>query len=87
MDNNQPKNYLIESILITIFCCLPLGIVGIVYGAQVNSKYAVGDFDGALKASNQAKSWVTWGFISGLIIIALSVILYGSLIAALLAFD
>lgn len=87
MDNNQPKNYLIESILITIFCCLPLGIVGIVYGAQVNSKYASGDFDGALKASNQAKSWVTWGFISGLIIIALSVILYGSLIAALLAFD
>lgn len=87
MNNIQPKNYLVESILVTIFCCIPLGIVGIVYGAQVNSKYAAGDFEGALKASNQAKSWVTWGFISGLIIIALSVIFYGSLLAALLAFD
>ncbi len=26
----KPKNYLIESILITLCCCLPLGIVGIV---------------------------------------------------------
>lgn len=87
MTNVQPKNYLIESILITIFCCIPLGIVGIVYGAQVNSKFSSGDFEGALKASKQAKTWVTWGFISGLIIIALSLILYGSLIAALFAID
>lgn len=84
MTNVQPKYYLIESVLITIFCCIPLGIV---YGAQVNSKFSSGDFEGALKASKQAKTWVTWGFISGLIIIALSLILYGSLIAALFAID
>lgn len=31
------KNYLIESILVTLLCCLPLGIPAIVFAAQVNS--------------------------------------------------
>src|SRR5438128_1439779 len=33
-------NYLVQSILCTLFCCLPFGIVAIVYAAQVNSKVA-----------------------------------------------
>lgn len=69
MDQNRPKNYLIESILVTIFCCLPLGIVGIVYATQVNSKFDVGDFDGAMKASQDAKTWMKWGLISGAIVV------------------
>ena len=51
MEQNQPKNYLVESILVTIFCCQPFGIAGIVFASQVNSKYANGDYEGALKAS------------------------------------
>jgi len=64
----QPKNYLIESILVTIFCCLPFGIVGIVFSAQVNAKFEAGDYEGALKASKEAKKWMTWGLISTLVI-------------------
>ena len=30
-------NWLWQSIVVTICCCLPLGIVGIVFAAQVNS--------------------------------------------------
>lgn len=71
MDQNRPKNYLIESILVTIFCCLPLGIVGIVYATQVNSKFDSGDFDGAIKASKDAKSWMKWGLIGGAIVVVL----------------
>jgi len=52
---NPPKNYLVQSILVTIFCCLPLGVVGIVFAAQVNSKFAAGDVDGANQASADAK--------------------------------
>src|SRR5262245_2690227 len=48
-------NYLVQSILVTLFCCLPLGIVSIVFAAQVNSKVAAGDYAGAQKASDQAK--------------------------------
>lgn len=52
-------NYLIPSILVTFCCCLPAGIVGVVYAAQVNSKLAAGDIPGAQAASKNAKIW-TW---------------------------
>lgn len=57
--SNQPNvpNYLVQSILVTIFCCLPFGIVAIVFAAQVNSKLAGGDFAGATESSNKAKMW------------------------------
>jgi len=35
-------NYLVQAILCTICCCLPFGIVAIVYAAQVNGKVAGG---------------------------------------------
>ena len=68
MNQHPPKNYLIESILVTIFCCLPFGIVGIVFAAQVNAKFDLGDYEGALKYSKEAKKWMTWGIISSLVI-------------------
>ena len=71
MDQTQPKNYLVESILVTIFCCLPFGIAGIVFASQVNSKYASGDYEGAVKASDDAKKWMKWGLIAGIIVVVL----------------
>jgi hypothetical protein len=50
-------NYLVWSILTTLLCCLPIGVVAIVYSTQVNSKLQVGDYQGALEASNKAKLW------------------------------
>jgi hypothetical protein len=52
-----PSNYLIPAILVTLFCCLPGGIVAIINATQVNSKYAAGDMQGALNASKNAKTW------------------------------
>jgi hypothetical protein len=45
------------AILATLFCCLPLGIVSIVFAAQVDSKYTSGDLVGAQRASENAKKW------------------------------
>ena len=42
-----PDNKLVWSILVTIFCCLPFGIVAIIKSAEVNSKWAAGDRAGA----------------------------------------
>ncbi|WP_415002228.1 CD225/dispanin family protein [Arenimonas sp.] len=50
-------NYLVWSILATLCCCVPGGIVAIVYSSQVNTKLAVGDLAGAIEASNNAKLW------------------------------
>ena len=50
-------NYLAQAILVTIFCCIPFGIVAIAYAAQVNGKLETGDYAGALRTSNSAKTW------------------------------
>jgi hypothetical protein len=66
-----PKNWLIESILVTLFCCLPFGIAGIVFAAQVNSKWNAGDYTGAQKSSADAAKWTKIGFFVGLAFIIL----------------
>lgn len=50
-------NYLVQAILVTIFCCVPFGIPAIVFAAQVNSKLTAGDYNGAVEASKKAKTW------------------------------
>ena len=50
-------NYLVWAILATICCCVPAGIVAIVYAAQVNGKVATGDYSTAQRYSNNAKTW------------------------------
>ena len=47
-------NHLVWAILSTLFCCLPLGIVSIVYASQVDGKRAAGDIAGARLASDKA---------------------------------
>ncbi|HEU4933673.1 MAG TPA: CD225/dispanin family protein [Pyrinomonadaceae bacterium] len=47
-------NYLVPAI-ISLFCCLPLGVVGVIFAAQVNGKVAAGDTAGALDAAKKAK--------------------------------
>jgi len=53
----QVSNYLVQAILVTVFCCLPFGIVAIVYAAQVNGKIQMGDAQGALDYSRKARTW------------------------------
>jgi hypothetical protein len=65
---NQVPNYLVQAILVTIFCCLPFGIVSIVFAAQVNGKVAAGDVAGAREVSNKARTWAWVSFWLGLVI-------------------
>lgn len=68
-------NYLVQAILVTLCCCLPGGIVAIVYAAQVNSKQAAGDIAGAQDSSNKAKMWCWISFGVGLVINLIVVII------------
>jgi hypothetical protein len=56
ISENVP-NYLVQSILVTLCCCPPLGLVAIVYAVQVNSMLAVNNVAGARLRSRKAKIW------------------------------
>ena|SRR5689334_25436225 len=81
---DKVPNYLIPAI-ISALCCFPLGIISIIFAAQVNGKVAAGNISGALDASKKAKlfsiifialgvaGWLCY-FIFGASIIGLSVL-------------
>jgi hypothetical protein len=77
MAANVP-NHLVLAIVSTLCCCLPLGVVGIIYATQVNSKLAAGDVAGAMAASKNASlfSWIgiALGGLSWIVGIALNVL-------------
>jgi hypothetical protein len=58
----KPDNRLVWAILATLFCCMPFGIAAIVFAAQVDSKYAGGDYAGAQKSADNAKLWLWISF-------------------------
>ena len=55
--HQQVPNNLVWAILCTVFCCLPGGIVAIVYAAQVDGKVAAGDIAGAQASARTAATW------------------------------
>lgn len=71
---SMPKTWLAESILVTCFCCLPFGIVGIVNSTKIESAYLGGDYSRAQYYSSQAKKWTTWGFYCGIAVIVLYIL-------------
>lgn len=72
-NNGQPEKqisgtpYLIFSILVTLCCCLPLGIVSIVYASKINSLQKLGDYEGAKAAAKKARIFMIVGAVVGLI--------------------
>ena len=70
----QPDNYLVWAILVTVLCCLPLGVASIIYSVKVGSLYAQGDYNGAVDASQKAKKFAMIGGIGGLIFIVIYII-------------
>ncbi len=69
----KPDNYLIQSVLVTLCCCLPLGIVGIVFATRVDSLWNAGDFAGAHEAAANAKKFTMIGVVGGLIMTAIGI--------------
>ena len=70
--NNQPAgprpdNYMVWSIVITLVCCWPFGIVAIINSANVNKYWDQGRYDEAHKAANNAKTWCIVSAITGAI--------------------
>ncbi|MBI1333245.1 MAG: CD225/dispanin family protein [Armatimonadetes bacterium] len=61
------ENHLVKAILSTFFCCLPLGIVAIVYASQVDGHARRGDHQMALDTARKADIWANWSI--GLVVV------------------
>ena len=84
----KPGNNMALAVLTTVLCCLPLGIVSIVYAQKVDGLYFAGDYAGALEASKNARKWAIIGMITGIAVGILYFLIYGiTALTAMNVFD
>ena len=76
--------YLVWSILVTLFCCLPFGIPAIVFAAKISSCNERGDYPGAEEAARKAKIWTIVSAVVGFVLLLVLVVIYGSLIISMI---
>jgi hypothetical protein len=74
----EVDNYLVWAILATIFCCLPFGVVAIVYAAQVNSALLAGNYELAVSNAEAARKWCWAAFWVGMIGVLLYVVTFAA---------
>ena len=77
----RPEDHLALSIVATVltfFLCfpLPIGVVGLIYSLNVNSKWKKGDYNTAKLYSRHAKTWSIVSIVLGLAVPVIYVLLY-----------
>ncbi|KAA1251276.1 CD225/dispanin family protein [Mycobacterium simiae] len=83
----EPDNYLVWAILATVLCCLPFGIVSIVYSTKVSGLWAQGRYAEAQAASANAKKWAIISAIVGAVLAVIFAVLYVIIIAVAVSVD
>ncbi|KFP73978.1 Proline-rich transmembrane protein 1, partial [Acanthisitta chloris] len=63
-----PKDYMVESMLVTLFCCLLTGVIALVFSCETRSAVDRGDMAQAYVASRRARSLVLFSLIFGLFV-------------------
>jgi hypothetical protein len=61
----KPTSYLWPSVLVTVVCFAPTGVVAIVKSAGIDHAYLSGDYERAKELSASAKMWLWITFICG----------------------
>ncbi len=64
---NSGTPYMILAIFTVLMCCMPLGIVAIVYASRINGFLRSGDYEGAREAAKKVKIFSIIGIIGGLV--------------------
>jgi hypothetical protein len=67
-------NYLPWAIAATLLCCMPGGVVSIIYASKANSAKARGDYAEASAAAGQAKTWLILSVVLGLAFTLLAIV-------------
>jgi len=72
-----PPTNLVWAIITTVLCCIPAGIIAIVYALKVTNKYREGDIEGAKRASETGAWWCIASIILGILTMPLSFMISG----------
>lgn len=59
--SGRPSTHMALSIIVTLCCCIPFGVVGIVYAAKVDPAWNAGRLQEAREYSRKARNWSLWG--------------------------
>ncbi|OHV35581.1 MULTISPECIES: CD225/dispanin family protein [Pseudofrankia] len=78
-------NYLWQSVVVTLLCCLPAGIIAIVFASRVSTRQAMGDIQGALEASKKARTWCIVSAVAAVVSYVLIIIFWFALLGAALS--
>lgn len=81
----EPDNHLVWAILCTVLCCLPFGIVSIVYSTKVSGLWAQGRYPEAQAAADNAKKWAIIGAVVGVAAYVIGVVLWFAMFAAIIS--
>ena len=85
ISENEAPDHLVLAILVTIFCCWPLGIVGIIKSNECRSARQRGDRDAALRLGSEAKKFSLIAIGCGIAIFVLVGACYGISVAVMIA--
>ncbi|XP_038052857.1 proline-rich transmembrane protein 1-like [Patiria miniata] len=70
----MPQDYFGLALFVTLCCCLPLGILGLIRSNDVRNRFLVGDIAGAEQASRQAKTYSYVGLGIGISLTVVSIV-------------
>lgn len=71
-----PSNYMIWSVLTLLFCCLPFGIIALIYSSKVDGLWSTGRYEEAIQAANNAKKWNIISAVCGIVGTIIYIIFY-----------
>ena len=64
----RPKNHLVMAVLVTVFCCLPFGVVALIYSSKVDDLWYRGLYEEAWEYSSKAQRWITISFLTPIVV-------------------
>lgn len=70
----QPTSLYVLSILATIFCCLPCGVIGLVHTMVAGHEAEKGNLPGYRRRIKQGRCWTGWAIGLGLVCVLLIVV-------------
>jgi len=76
---------IVASVISLMTCCLPHGLVSLIFALQVDKKAAAGDIAGAERAAKQAKMWAWISIILAIIgfVVAMIFGIFGAVLSVI----